>query len=85
MTGAETSRRLALAEDGVESLFGAHDQNLKRIEHALGVEISARGTEVGIRGEQARVELTANLLEQLSQLAVGGFRFRPKTSAPRCG
>ena len=68
--------RLTLAEEGLESLFGAHDQNLKRIERAFGVVLAARGNELAIEGEPDRVETVERLMRELSALGAGGFRFR---------
>ena len=68
--------RLTLAEEGLESLFGAHDQNLKRIERAFDVRLSARGTELAIEGESEQVERVRRLMEDLSSLSGKGFRFR---------
>ncbi|MCP3961719.1 MAG: PhoH family protein [bacterium] len=68
--------RLTLAEEGLESLFGAHDQNLKRIERAFGVVLSARGNELAIEGDQDQVEIVERLMRELSTLGARGFRFR---------
>ncbi|MEM7351742.1 MAG: PhoH family protein [Acidobacteriota bacterium] len=68
--------RLTLAEEGLESLFGAHDQNLKRIERAFGVQLAARGNELSIDGEASQVAAVERLMSQLSTLGAGGFRFR---------
>lgn len=68
--------RLTLAEEGLESLFGAHDQNLKRIERAFGVRLAARGNELTIDGEAPQVEAVERLMGQLSTLGSAGFRFR---------
>ncbi|MEM9555877.1 MAG: PhoH family protein [Acidobacteriota bacterium] len=74
--GAETTRHLSLAEEGLESLFGSHDQNLKRLEKAFKVRIAARGTDVSIEGLSAAVDTVSTLLEQLSSLVESGFRIR---------
>ncbi len=68
--------RLTLAEEGLEALFGAHDQNLKRIERAFGVRLSARGTELTIDGEAEPVERVQRLMSELSALSSRGFRLR---------
>ena len=68
--------RLTLAEEGLESLFGAHDKNLKRIERAFGVRLSARGNELAIEGEPEPVERVHRLMSELSTLSSKGFRFR---------
>ena len=35
--------QVTLSEEGLDSLFGTQDENLRRIERAFGVELSARG------------------------------------------
>ena len=65
---------LTLPEEGLEALFGAHDQNLKNIERAFKVRVSARGSEVHVEGERA--EVVEHLLEQLSTLGQRGYRVR---------
>ena len=68
--------RLTLAEEGLESLFGAHDQNLKQIERAFEVRLSARGGELTIDGEDEAVGQVHRLMEQLSTLSARGLRLR---------
>jgi phosphate starvation-inducible protein PhoH and related proteins len=68
---------LTLAEQGIETLFGTHDENLRRIERTFEVTISARGGELKILGEPAQVAAVEHLLRQLSALIEEGHRFRP--------
>ncbi len=68
--------RLTLAEEGLEALFGAHDQNLKHIERAFDVRLSARGNELAIDGEPESVARVRRLMEELSALSARGFRLR---------
>ena len=42
--------QLTLPERGIESLFGTHDENLKRIQRAFGVQLAARGNRLQWRG-----------------------------------
>ena len=49
---------VTLAEEGIETLFGTQDENLRRIEKAFLVSVSARGSEVRVGGED--VERTLN-------------------------
>ncbi|MDQ0392569.1 PhoH family protein [Labrys monachus] len=48
-------------------LFGQHDQNLAFIERKLGVEVTARGNHVALRGARDSVEQAKRLLESLYQ------------------
>ena len=68
--------RLTLAEEGLETLFGIQDQHLRRIERAFGVEIAARGNELGVAGDADRVALVERLLSELSEIARHGLRLR---------
>jgi phosphate starvation-inducible PhoH-like protein len=68
--------QLTLAEEGLETLFGTHDENLKRIERAFGVELAARGNEVQVSGEPEATRVAEHLLSELSRLLERGFRFR---------
>lgn len=68
--------RLTLAEQGLESLFGTHDQNLKAVEKAFGVRLSARGNELLIDGPVDSVAQVEKMMSELSALAEGGYRVR---------
>ena len=68
--------RLTLAEEGLEALFGAHDQNLKRIEREFDVRLAARGNELSIDGEAAAVARVSRMMQELSTLSARGFRLR---------
>jgi len=68
--------RLTLAEEGLESLFGTQDKNLKHIERAFDVRLAARGNELGIEGEPGQVAIVEHLVSDLSTLGQKGFRLR---------
>jgi phosphate starvation-inducible PhoH-like protein len=69
-------RKVSVSEKGLESLFGAYDENLKVLEQAFRVKIAARGTEVIVRGDPGRTRLVTRLIGQLSDLAERGHRLR---------
>jgi phosphate starvation-inducible PhoH-like protein len=69
---------LTLAEEGISLLFGTRDENLRRIEAAFGVEVSARGSSVSVQGEPTAVAAASRLLEELSRLIERGYRLRPE-------
>ncbi len=61
--------------DRVEDLiavFGSFDENIKRIEEALGVTIVNRGTELRISGDTEAVDRASRTLEGLLSLAAKG-------------
>lgn len=70
--------RISVAHEGLEALFGIHDQNLKRIEKAFDVRIAARGNELAIEGHEQGEVQAAHLLGQLSTLIEGGFQLQPE-------
>jgi phosphate starvation-inducible PhoH-like protein len=69
--------QITLAEEGLEAIFGTHDENLRRIERDFGVTVAARGSEVSLAGDPERIPAVEHLLRELSTLAAGGYRLRP--------
>jgi phosphate starvation-inducible protein PhoH and related proteins len=69
--------QLTLAEEGLETIFGTQDENLRRIERDFGVTVNARGAEVSVQGDPEKVAPAVHLLRELSALAASGYRFRP--------
>ena len=69
--------QLTLPERGIESLFGTHDENLKRIERAFGVEIAARGNRLQIQGDAESTPVVEHLFEQLGALLATGYQLKP--------
>ncbi len=68
---------VTLAQEGLATLFGTHDENLRRIERAFDVELSARGNEVRIQGEAESSEVVQHLFGEFSRLLEAGYRLRP--------
>jgi len=58
----------------VQKLHGPHDENLKRIEKELDVELFARGETFRITGEENCVDLVFRLFEDLYQVLQSGFQ-----------
>ena len=48
-----TTRKIALPDDGVETLFGTHDENLRHLETLFGVEIRTDGHDLLVEGDGA--------------------------------
>src|SRR6185295_2848067 len=69
--------QVTLAEEGLDTLFGTHDENLRRIERVFDVALTARGSEIHIQGEPAAVATVERLLHELRSVADKGYRFRP--------
>jgi len=64
---------LTLEEQGIQTLFGPGDQNVKRIERAFGVEVSARGGVFQIEGPSEAAATVERLLTELSTLLQRSF------------
>jgi phosphate starvation-inducible PhoH-like protein len=69
--------QVTLAEEGLDTLFGTQDENLRRIERTFDVTLTARGNELHILGEADRVGVVERLLSELSAVTERGYRFRP--------
>src|SRR5262245_14414035 len=66
-------KKISVPQEGIETLYGAHDANLKHIESLMDVEIRTQGDELivdGTRNSEQRVE---RLFDQLAQLRDSGY------------
>ena len=68
-------RRIAMPEDGIESLFGSLDDNLRALETALEVRLKTSGNVVVVEGEAEQVARAEHVLTQLGALLENGYRF----------
>ena len=66
-------KKIALPEQGIETLYGAHDTNLKHIESLLNVDIRTHGAEVTVEGDPAAEQRAARLFDQLRMLMEEGY------------
>jgi phosphate starvation-inducible PhoH-like protein len=69
--------QVTLAEEGLDTLFGTQDENLRRIERTFDVSVTARGNELHINGDPERVAVVERLLNGLTAVTEKGYRFRP--------
>ena len=71
---ATNMERIVNAErvEDLITVFGSFDENIKRIEEALGVTIVNRGTELKVTGEADAADKAARTLEGLLSLASKG-------------
>jgi phosphate starvation-inducible PhoH-like protein len=67
-------RKITIPDEGVESLFGPYDENLKHLEGQFGVKIRTNGHELIVEGEAADVGRAEKVLEQLAALIRGGYK-----------
>lgn len=68
--------QLLLNEEGLHALFGIRDENLRRIESAYGVRVSARGGKVHIEGEPQATQRAEQLISGLAKVVERGYRLR---------
>jgi phosphate starvation-inducible protein PhoH and related proteins len=66
-------RRIALPHQGLDTLYGAHDANLKHIESLLNVAIRTHGDELIVEGDKSDEQRVERLFDQLTALLQGGY------------
>ena len=70
----KTAERIVNAErvEDLIAVFGSFDENIKRIEDALGVRVINRGTDLRVMGDEIMVDKAVRTLEGLLALASKG-------------
>jgi phosphate starvation-inducible protein PhoH and related proteins len=66
--------KITLPEEGIETLFGAFDENLKHLEARFGVRVRTQGHDLIVEGPPADVSKVEKLFTQLSTLFQEGYR-----------
>ena len=66
--------RITVPEEGIETLFGSFDENLKYLESLLGVRIRTQGQALLVEGEPTDVGKVERLIAQLASLFREGYR-----------
>jgi len=69
-------KKISLPQEGIETLYGAHDGNLKHIESLLGVAIRTQGDELIVEGEKAAEQRVERIFDQLKALMAAGYELR---------
>ena len=64
---------LTLDEQGLHTLFGNHDENLRMIEDMFGVRISSRGNQITVQGASDTAGPVEKLLDEMQQLIAQGY------------
>lgn len=71
-------RKLELPPQGLNTLFGVQDQNIKYLETLLDVTIGARGNELLIDGDPRDIDTVEKILRDFSDLFAEGNTFTDK-------
>jgi len=66
-------KKIALPHEGLDTLYGAHDANLKHIESLLDVEIRTQGDELIVEGDKGGEQRVEHLFDQLTSLLSDGY------------
>ena len=68
-------RKIAVPDEGIETLFGSYDENLRNLESLFKVKIRTDGHELLVDGDPAGVDKTERVVEQFTSLMREGYRF----------
>jgi phosphate starvation-inducible PhoH-like protein len=68
-------KKIALPQDNLDALYGAHDANLKHIEALLNVSIRTQGDEVIVEGSRTDEQRAARIFERLALMMQEGYSF----------
>ena len=67
-------KRMTVPEEGIETLFGSYDENLKHLESLFNVRIRTQGHDLIIEGESPNIDKVDRVVAQLSSLMRDGFK-----------
>jgi phosphate starvation-inducible PhoH-like protein len=68
-------RRVAMPDEGIETLYGSLDENLRNLESALKVRVKTSGHDIVVEGGAEEVSRAERVFEQLAALLRDGYRF----------
>ena len=72
---ASALKRVTLPHEGIETLFGSFDENLKQLESALAVRLKTSGSDIVVEGAPDDVARAERVFDQLGDLLRNGYRF----------
>jgi phosphate starvation-inducible protein PhoH and related proteins len=67
-------RKIAVPGDGIETLFGSYDENLRFLESLLNVNIRTQGQDLLVEGDAASVDSVERVVASLASLVRDGYR-----------
>jgi phosphate starvation-inducible protein PhoH and related proteins len=68
-------RKIAVPDEGVETLFGPYDENLRHIETLFNVRIRTNGHELIVDGDPKDADKVERVVEQVAALMKDGYKF----------
>ena len=68
-------RSIPVPDEGVDVLFGAYDDNLRRLEDLFGVTVRTSGHELVVEGSNDRADRVEAFVGQFGALLRDGYRF----------
>ena len=71
-------KKLELPSQGLNTLFGVQDQNIKYLESLLDVNIGARGNELLIDGDENDIKTVEQILRDFAELCANGNTFNDR-------
>ena len=67
-------KRITVPEEGIETLFGSYDENLKHLESLFNVRIRTQGHDLLVEGETPDLNKVDRIVDQLSSLMRDGYK-----------
>src|SRR5712691_85564 len=67
-------KRITVPEEGVETLFGSYDENLKHLESLFNVRIRTQGHDLVVEGASTDLDRVDRVVGQLSSLMREGYK-----------
>jgi phosphate starvation-inducible PhoH-like protein len=67
-------KRIAVPEDGIETLFGSYDENLKHLESLFAVRIRTQGHDLIVDGDAPGPDKVHRVVGQLTSLMREGYK-----------
>src|SRR5204863_288391 len=67
-------KRITVPEEGIATLFGSYDENLKHLESLFNVRIRTHGHELLVEGDSPDLDKVDRVVGQLSSLMRDGYK-----------
>src|SRR6266851_8781230 len=67
-------KRISVPEEGIETLFGSYDENLKHLESLFNVRIRTQGHDLLVEGDSPGLDRVDRVVGQLSSLMREGYK-----------